>query len=218
MNFIINKSIEEIASDIASVINRELSLGKKVLRFVSGGSVVPIEVLVSKKIKLNNKNQLFVFLADERFGPIGHRNSNSLLLESSGFNIPKANIVPVLTGRNFLVTAKYLRLVLKDLFDSCDYKVGVFGIGADGHTSGIMPHSEAIHIDELVCAYETPEHDRVTITPKAINQIDEAFVYAVGENKWSALEKLKENIPIEEEPAQVLKKIPNLKIYTDYNK
>lgn len=218
MKFVINKDIEEIAEYIASVINRELSSGKCVLWFLSGGSSVPIEVLASKKITAKHQDKLFVVLGDERYGEILHTESNCLNLVKSGFSIPAANIVPVLIGKSFLYTAKYLNDTLTELFKRADYKIGVFGIGIDGHTSGILPHSEAVHVNELVCAYETHQYNRITLTPKAIEMIDEAVVYAVGENKWPVLEMLKQDISIENEPAQVLKKVPILTIFTDYNK
>ena len=58
MNFLVNKKIEEIAEEIASSINKKLKEGKKVLWVISGGSAIPVEVLVSKKIRLLGRNRL----------------------------------------------------------------------------------------------------------------------------------------------------------------
>lgn len=216
MNFIINKNIEYISDYISSIINREINLRKKVIWFVSGGSVVPIEVLISKKIKRGHKDNLFIVLGDERYGEIDHRDSNWLALKKSGFDFDRFNVLAILYGRNFSTTAKDFRESLNILMDDADYKIGMFGIGSDGHTSGILPHSEAVNIDEYVCYYETPQYNRITITPKVMARLDEAFVYAVGKDKWDALSNLNKEIPTEEEPAQSLKKVSSLTIFTDY--
>ncbi len=218
MNFLVNKKIEEIAEEIASSINKKLKEGKKVLWVISGGSAIPVEVLVSKKIRLLGRNRLTIVLGDERYGVAGHPESNWLLLKKAGFGVTWAKVYPVLSGKNFLLTAKHFSEILKEVLNRTDYRIGIFGIGEDGHTSGILPHSEALYINELVCAYESPLRDRITITTKFIKKLDEAFVYAFGENKWKALDDLKKDIPIEEQPAQILKKIPSLTVYTDYNK
>ncbi len=218
MNFLINKNIKEISDDIASSINKKLKEGKRVLLVLSGGSAITVEVLVSKKIRWLGRNKLTVILGDERYGIVGHRESNWFLLKRAGFSLSWANVFPTLCGKNFLFTTKNFGSLIKKLIPDTDYKIGIFGIGEDGHTSGILPYSEAVNIKEFVCGYETPLKDRITITPQFIELLDEAFVYAFGENKWQALDNLKKDLPIEEEPAQVLKKIPLLKIYTDYNK
>ena len=48
--------------------------------------------------------------------------------------------------------------------------------------------------------------------------LDEIILYAVGESKWKILEKLEMDLPIEDMPSQVLKKVPLLTIFTDYKK
>ena len=101
--------------------------------------------------------------------------------------------------------------------DNADYKIWNFGIGIDGHTAGILPHTEAVNSSELVCAYNTPLFDRVTITPKVIKELDEAIVFAMGENKWPILEKLEKEFPLEEDPSQILKQVKLLTIFTDKN-
>ena len=40
-------------------------------------------------------------LTDERYGPVGHPDSNWSQLLQKGFDLPQAKLVPVLTGRLF---------------------------------------------------------------------------------------------------------------------
>jgi 6-phosphogluconolactonase/glucosamine-6-phosphate isomerase/deaminase len=70
----------------------------------------------------------------------------------------------------------------------------------------------------LVCGYDTPTFSRITITPKAIEKLDEAVVWMQGENKWNVLKDLEKDIDIKKQPAQILKKVPLLTIFTDYKK
>lgn len=218
MKFEINKNIEEISDQISCVINRELSLGKRVLWFVSGGSAVSLEVLVSLKIDKNLSNQLIISLADERYGPIGHPDSNWSNLINKGFVFNNANFVPFLSDESFLETINDVNDIVGSKLEESDYKIGIFGIGEDGHTAGILPYSKALFSDQLVCGYENPKFNRITITAHVFKMLDEAFVFAYGENKWKVLGNLKEEISAEKEPSQLLKMIPLLTIFTDYNK
>ena len=79
-----------------------------------------------------------------------------------------------------------------------------------------MPDSPAISEDDLVCSYKTPLFDRITITPKIISVLDEAVVLVFGELKWPAIKKLEEDSSIIDEPAQVLKRVKLLTIFSDY--
>ena len=55
------------------------------------------------------------------------------------------------------------------------------------------------------------------MTPKTIKLLDEGFVYMIGENKWPVIDDLKEkDLPLDTQPAQILKQIPLLTIFSDY--
>jgi len=215
LNIKTTNDTDEIADFVAVSINRELAKGKRVLWFVTGGSSIKVQSKVAPKINTNLPGRLVITLTDERFGGENHPDSNWYQLKQLGFEIEKAKMIPFLTGDSFVDTTKRLREVLKDELKKADYKIGNFGIGIDGHTAGILPHTEAVNSPELVCAYGTPQFDRVTITPKVIRELDEVIVFAMGENKWPILEKLEKEFPLEEDPSQILKTIPLLTIFTD---
>ncbi len=216
LNIKTTKEKEKIVDFLSNEINHQLELGKKVLWFATGGSSIPVQVLVSQKINKELSNNLVITLTDERFGPVNHDESNWSRLQKLGFNVPGAKLIPFLSGKSFSETTKDLREIIKQEIEKSDYKIGMFGIGIDGHTAGILPNSDAVNIDELVCSYETPMFDRITITPKVISMLDEAVVYSMGDMKWPILEKLEEDIPLIEDPSQILKKVPLLTIFTDY--
>ena len=78
------KNDEEIVEFVAGSINRQLEKGKKVLWFVSGGSFIPVEVLIAKKINEKYSSNLIVTLTDERYGSLNHPDSNWQRLKTSG--------------------------------------------------------------------------------------------------------------------------------------
>ena len=211
-----NKTDEEIAEYVARAINKELRLGKSVLWFVSGGSSIPVEILISQKIKDVGQDKLVITLADERYGGIDHEESNWFKLKTGGFDIKGAKIIPFLCDKDILNTTSDIIQTLTNELAKADYKIGLFGIGSDGHTAGILPHSESVKADYLVYSYNAPPFTRITITPKTILYLNEAFIYAMGESKLRVIEKLKlDDLTVEELPAQILKAIPLLTVFTN---
>ena len=136
-----------------------------------------------------------------------------------GFDIKDAKIIPTLTGDSRDITTKKFIEILEEEFKKADYKIGLFGIGADGHTAGILPNSVATESKDLACGYDTELFSRITLTFRAIEKLDEVVAFAQGEEKWEVLDDLqKKDIDVKVQPAQILKKVPVLTIFTDYKK
>lgn len=219
LNIKSSDNIGEIANFVANLINDKLQQNLKVIWFVSGGSVVPLEILILKKINRFNICNLIVTLADERFVAVDSVDSNWFKLKEEGFFMDGVKMIPYLMGEDLISTVKNIEKKLKKEIDNSDYKIGIFGIGTDGHTAGILPYTFAVLNNELLCAYDTELYERITITPSTIKMLDEAIVYAVGKTKWPVIEKLIfDDLSINEQPSQVLKKVPLLTIFTDYTK
>jgi len=217
LNIKTTENTDEIAFFIASSILRHLGLGKRVFFFVTGGSSIPVCVKISEIIRSHPHSNLAVTLTDERYGPVGHAYSNWSKLIAQGFSLPEAKLIPVLTGADHLATTINYTKSVDQEFKNTDYKIGIFGVGIDGHTAGILPGSVAVNSKDLICGYETPEFSRITITPFAIIKLDEAIICTKGEEKWKVIKQLdEEEIDINVQPAQILKKVPLLTIFTDY--
>jgi len=212
---------EEMAGFIASSVSNKLKSGKQVLLFLAGGSAIEAGVKIAEILKGNTDRNLIknlaVTLTDERYGPINHPDSNWHQLIEKGFDLPEAKLIPVLIGENREETVKNFNINLNEELTKEGYKVGLFGIGADGHTAGILPGSIAVDSKDLVCGYDTPKFSRITITRKVIEKLDEAVVWAQGEDKWKVLEDLQADGDFKKQPAQILKKVPLLTIFSDYS-
>ena len=216
MTFIKITTTGPIAKYIATTIQKNLSAGKKVLWLVPGGSSIAIATEVSKLLADTDLTNLSMTLTDERYGEIGHPNSNWQQLADAGFGLPGALTVPVLTGEDRKITTVEYTHNLQELLNNADFSLGFFGIGDDGHTAGILPHSPAVSSVDLSASYDAGNFERVTITFKTICLLNEAVVYAAGQAKWPILDQLGTDIDLDNQPAQILKKVPKLTIFNDH--
>jgi 6-phosphogluconolactonase/glucosamine-6-phosphate isomerase/deaminase len=114
------------------------------------------------------------------------------------------------------VVATYDRL-LRDLLDQADYRIGLFGVGADGHTGGLLPHNPLMRDEnQLVGHFKGPDYERITVTPALVRTLDDKVVYVLGKSKWPAITSMLKDGPIDEIPARILTKNGNVTIFTDY--
>jgi 6-phosphogluconolactonase/glucosamine-6-phosphate isomerase/deaminase len=172
-----------------------------------------LEVAAAQVICSLDTSHLSIGLADERYGPLGHQNENYTQLVSAGFPLP---ITRVLTGASIEETAAVFALSLKQILQSADFSLGVFGIGADGHTAGIKPHSPSVTSTKAAVAYTWDDYERITVTPLIVRRLNEAVIYAAGSEKADTLRSLlHEDLPLADQPAQVLKSVKASTLYTD---
>jgi len=219
MTFRTTTDLDEVAIFIASSVVKQLEAGKKVLLFLTGGSSVVVGVKIADILRESKDTNLLanltVTLTDERYGPIDHFNSNFFQLTEQGFSLPQAKIIPILVDEDRNITVEKFNANLNEEFIRAEYKIGLFGVGVDGHTSGILPETSAVNAKDLAFGYDTATFSRITITFNAIEKLDEVVVSAQGKDKWKVLEELKTDIELTRQPAQILKRVPVLTIFSD---
>src|SRR3569623_1883328 len=153
---------------------------------------------------------------DERYGPVGHPDSNWRQMLDAHFNFEGVRTLPILQNKPLQDTVAAYALVLADAFTAHDAVVAQFGIGADGHVAGMLPHTGGIESEELVFGYESAPFVRITMTPPAFLHIDAAYTFAFGEGKREAIHNLQtKELAAIDEPCQLLKKIPESYFYSD---
>jgi 6-phosphogluconolactonase/glucosamine-6-phosphate isomerase/deaminase len=215
MRFIKVTTGKPVARDIADKLTYHLQRGERVLWLISGGSVIKLAVLVAQQLQHQDLSRLTVSLTDERPGPLGHPDSNWLGLMDAGFELHGANLQPVLTGEGTRAEAAGFNRFLREQLERNDFKLGLFGIGPDGHTAG-LPAQNAAESDKLADYYEAGAFHRISSTPAAIARLDEIVAFVMGENKHGQLERLEQDLPYGEQSAQTLKQVANLTIFNDY--
>jgi 6-phosphogluconolactonase/glucosamine-6-phosphate isomerase/deaminase len=218
MEFIRLNNIDECAEPLADRLTEELEAGKKVLWMVSGGSNIPVAVAAMEQIPDDLTEHLSVCLVDERYGLVGHADSNGKQLDDAGFKHKKARVSYVLApGLNIQETTEQFALELRTSFEAADIVIAQLGMGPDGHVLGILPDSPAVESEELVVHYVADDYKRITPTVKcALEHIYAAYVFSFGAGKHAQLEKLRDaDLPVATQPAQLLKHLPEAYVYND---
>lgn len=217
MKLVTEQGDERIIDYLTSTIVARLEAEESVLWLVPGGSAMKVAARTLENLQDYDTSRLCVTLTDERYGRPNHKDENWLQLEQLGFAVQSINAYRVLRGEDVETTAQDFGDKLAQLFETFEYKIGLFGIGADGHTAGIKPHSVAVTSDEYVAHFVGEDFTRVTITPKGVAKLDEAVVYAHGSDKHDVLRQLlSEEVSLYEQPAQILKTVPTCTLFSDF--
>lgn len=217
MNLVTQHDDTKIVEYITTVIQQQLHLGERVLWFVPGGSAMGVATAVIHRLEDTDTSNLCITLTDERYGQPGHDDENWTQLMKLGFAVESINAYRVLRGETAEETARDFDQKLQKLFMTYTYKIGLFGVGADGHTAGILPHSPAVNSDMLAVYYQGDDFARVTITPRAIALLDEVVVYAHGARKHPQISRLlHDDVSIVDQPAQALKLAAKSIIFSDF--
>lgn len=201
-------------------ISHELQTGNRVLWLICGGSSIKSEVFILQTLQQNGfADNLTIMLMDERYGPVGHPDSNWQQLIEAGADLSSPKAIPALTEplKSLTETAADYAQQVAGAFEASDIVIGLFGLGADGHTAGILPGTPATaETDQLVAGYETPEFKRITMTKAALSRVNVGYVFAFGDAKLSALRRLRQNKePFTQLPAKLLSELPEVYIYND---
>lgn len=229
---------EELMNAVAGYLWEELQerliSGKRVLLLLSGGSAVEVYRILGERLSQEEEGfakNLTVGLVDERYGSVGHSDSNEKQIQGTGFyeavKEKGGHILSVLTGKDpEQEAAGYESMICKSV-EEADEVLAVMGVGPDGHTAGILPQKSPEEFEKLfpanrwVVYYELPQDypnpfkKRITLTPTALQKITLAVVVAKGEEKKGALRKVftKEE-PLYKTPATVLRNLLGI-LFTD---
>jgi len=204
---------------LAAELRQALSTGKPIVWLVSGGSNIASSVRVMRQLPADRLQRLTVMPVDERYGTIGHDDSNVTQLLAAGFEPGTATFLGVLQpGLDFLATAQAYQEHVATVFAQAGVIIiAQLGMGSDGHVAGILPHSPATEpTEQLAVAYESHPYRRITLTFAALRQVNTVYLFAFGAEKLSAVTNLAmHNLSFEEQPAQILKELFNVYVYND---
>ncbi len=142
-------------------------------------------------------SKVFIFWSDERsVGPI-HQDSNyRMALEEGGLSklpIPQSQIFRMVAEENIEANAKAYEDVILDKLGSHPFDLVMLGMGDDGHTASLFPHTDALKTKgRLVVPNFVPQKNtwRMTFTYECINRSRHICIYVLGESKAEVLEKV----------------------------
>lgn len=144
-------------------------------------------------------HQIHVFWGDERYVLPTHADSNQKMAREAWLDkvdFPSANIHPMPTmSNNVSVDAQKHNQELLDFFGITSgfptFDVILLGMGDDGHTASLFPHTKALGVDDQLITVGNKEDSlRLTFTVPLINQANCVIFLVSGKNKQEALQQV----------------------------
>ncbi len=156
-----------------------------------------------------------LFFGDERSVAHDHPDSNYRMAYEaliSHVSIPASNLHPIDGDGDPTTNAALYEAELRKFFDSTSkpgFDLVLLGLGEDGHTASLFPHTSALVVtDRWVVAnwVEKLKSYRITLTAPAINGASSVIFLVTGANKAPAVSSVL-NGPVQPEnlPAQLIK-------------
>lgn len=215
-NIVHTDKLQSVAESIAAKISDRLKEGRNVVWFVSGGSNIPLAVAVRELLNIPPGVLLHVCLVDERYGKIGHHNSNWQALADAGFNFTGCKLHPILLDKlDADQTAHQYSESINMILDNSSYAIGVFGLGEDGHTAGLLPFNPLMNSTNIFGAYRAKDYSRISATPLLITLLDEVVLFVWDKGKQHALEEVLLEGSIDQVPGRILKDAKKFTVYTN---
>lgn len=200
----------EVLPDLAALIERSLSItlakiqtaiesrGLCTIALSGGSTPKPLyEAIAAQQLPWD---KIHVFWGDERYVPPDHPDSNQLMARRAwldSVDIPAQNIHPMPTDD--ADPADAARKYESHLAEFFNLKRGEFpaldvillGMGDDGHTASLFPHTEALQVrDRLITVGSKDGQPRITFTAPTINHGRCVMFVVAGANKRPALAEI----------------------------
>lgn len=143
-------------------------------------------------------DKMHIFWSDERYVPLNDRQSNAGMAFKYLLNnvpVPKENIHPIPYLSTPEDSARSYEKTLKEFFsrEILRFHLVMLGMGADGHTASLFPHTEVLKEKERwVKEVYLPEQNshRITLTYPLINSAANVVFLVQGKEKAAALTKV----------------------------
>lgn len=187
------QKVHEIVSEI---LNKYCD--QKTALFLSGGTTPKklYEYLARQKTLKAGA----VGLTDERYGEHGHKNSNELMIRSTGllgyFDDGNVRFYPILGDKRIEAESREYDESLRFIFKYFPKNVALAGLGSDGHTFGIPAIQAISHkiIEDqsvLVNYYEALNYGpRITMNFNSISVLDLIIILVLGQEKRESLSQM----------------------------
>lgn len=165
---------------------------------LTGGSspIALYKLLASDKYKRSvDWNSVYIFWGDERWVPFDDDRSNTKMAFDTLLNlvpIPKENIFPMYSAEKSAeeYATDYEDTIRRQVGDDGVFDLILLGMGDDGHTASLFPHTDVLKEDKkwVAAYYLEPQHMyRITLTAPLINKAKNIIVLTFGDKKTNAL-------------------------------
>ncbi|MBR8831247.1 MAG: 6-phosphogluconolactonase [Chroococcopsis gigantea SAG 12.99] len=191
---LINKASDLVTDLMQTAIARR---GRCTIALSGGSTPKPLYSALSDQAIPWDK--VYVFWGDERYVPSNHPDSNQLLARTAWLDripIPALNIYPMPTDSDPENDARSYDATLAQFFGVQLPQFPVFdvillGMGDDGHTASLFPHTPALTVnDRYITLGDKDGQPRITFTVPLINAARSVVFLVSGESKRPALEQI----------------------------
>lgn len=208
--------VQYTAERMVRMITATLDVNHRFSLALSGGSTPkPVyEMLAEKFSPYLDWSRIHLFFGDERAVAPDDEQSNYHMVKEAlldHIDIPRENIYRILTETDPQTAAQMYDADIRTFFGDDDsyFDLNLLGMGEDGHTASLFPHTDALHEeDKLVIAHHvTAKGDlwRISQTFPTILRSSNIMFLVSGESKAEALKSVLEgDYAPDEYPSQVI--------------
>jgi len=198
----INKLNEALTAAIIKQLEEAISLRGNASLAVSGGKT-PIRLFTSLSQKLIDWAKITITLVDDRWVDENHEASNARLVKTHLLQncAKKAHFVSIKNNADtpFEGEKNAEKLLRQQVLLPID--VLILGMGDDGHTASLFPHTENLasgldmYSGRLLIGVTPPNapYDRISMTLPLILSCRHIYLHIIGENKKQVLKKALQN-------------------------
>jgi 6-phosphogluconolactonase len=182
-------------------ILKDISSKKKGSSIAFSGGKTPIDFFraLSSQDDINWKN-IYIFLVDERYVPLDHKDSNYNSLKTNlldKINIPKENIYNIPYLDTIDKSKKvYTKNLMRFFNNNIQFDLVFLGVGSDGHTASIFEVEETKLKDPVIITSSSRHpHHRISLGMEVINNSKNKVVL-LGPEKHEIILKKNKALPI----------------------
>ncbi|MCU7877357.1 MAG: 6-phosphogluconolactonase [Candidatus Thiodiazotropha sp. (ex. Lucinoma kazani)] len=188
--FIVNEKefVEQAERWVFSKIQAVLATSQRCHLMLAGGATpLPIYQRLGKRLDIP-WSRINLYFGDERCVPVDTSESNYHMVMGSLFPVSRPdgmNVYRMCGEENPDMAAQVYESLLPVRID-----ILLLGVGDDGHTASIFPGSAALDEEQrrvMPAIASKPPLQRLTITPRVIQEADHLLVMVQGEDKADAV-------------------------------
>lgn len=185
---LVARSLDLVKQRICAAVNER---GTCAIALAGGSTPKPLyQALAKEDLPWSS---LEIFWGDERYVDVDHADSNAGMARATLLNhvpIPDSqiHIIPTHFETPSEAAEAYEQTLKATLGDPPIFDIVLLGMGDDGHTLSLFPHTAAVNVsDRLVTVGEKSGQPRITVTAPVVNQSRCTLFLVSGDNKQAAL-------------------------------
>ncbi|MEC8306266.1 MAG: 6-phosphogluconolactonase [Chlamydiota bacterium] len=170
--------------------------GRFTVALAGGSTPGDIYALLAQNEKSLDWERCFFLWGDERAVSLDHPESNYFMAMEAGLKhlpIPHNQHLPMKAEREIVREAEAYEEHFRNVIGDHPLDLMMLGMGEDGHTASLFPHTEALHEEERwVVANGVPQKKcwRMTLTYPCIRASRQVVVYVMGQRKAPIIHQL----------------------------